>query len=165
MKVLPLISFLLITSAASAQLSFPDRCVGVWSGTMHLYKYGKLTDSVAVQLTVSRIDEQSWTWRTEYLSQKMPMTKDYVLRLKDAAKNLYVTDEGDGLLLTDYLTGNKLYSVFETHDVMLTSSYELQGERLVFEVTSGKKEPQVHAEVNTWSTTNVQRVVLKKLKP
>ncbi len=162
-KFLTLSSFILITNTTTAQPYFGDRCLGTWSGTMYIYQYGHLRDSVAVRLTVAKTDQpDAWVWRTEYLSEKLPMTKDYVLRLKDASKNLYVTDEGDGLELTDYLVGNKLYSVFETQGVMLTSTYELLGDELVFEVTSGKKENPTHSEVITYSTTAVQRVRLRK---
>ena len=91
------------------------------------------------------------------------MTKDYVLRLKDAAKNLYVTDEGGGIELTDHLFANKLYSVFETHDIVLTSTYELSGRELIFEVTSGKKQGVPNQEVTNYSVDNLQRVVFKKV--
>jgi hypothetical protein len=94
----------------------------------------------------------------------MPMTKDYILRLPDPTKNKYITDEGDGVELTDYLYGSKLYSIFETHEVFLTSTYELYGKELIFEVTSGKKESGMHPEINTYSTDNLQRVVFKKKK-
>lgn len=92
------------------------------------------------------------------------MTKDYILRLPDPTKNKYITDEGDGVELTDYLYGNKLYSIFETHEVFLTSTYELIGNELIFEVTSGKMEPITSSEIKTYSTDNLQRVVFKKKK-
>jgi hypothetical protein len=75
-----------------------------------------------------------------------------------------VTDEGGGLELTDYLVGNKLYSVFETGGFLLTSSYELLGDHLIFEVTSGKKETATHSEVATYATDNLQRVIFEKEK-
>ncbi|MCA4896292.1 MAG: hypothetical protein ING84_14935 [Cytophagales bacterium] len=92
------------------------------------------------------------------------MIKDYKLKLKDGDRNLYVTDEGEGLELTDYLVGNKLYSIFETQGVMLTASYELRGEEMIFEVTSGKKATVTHPQVTTFGTTSVQRVNLTRMK-
>jgi len=68
----------------------------------------------------------------------MPAVKDYTLILNDPATNAYSTDEGDGVVLKDYLFDQKLYSVFETQSILLTSSYELMGDQLIFEVTSGK---------------------------
>ena len=146
-----------------AQVSFGDRCIGSWEGMMYIYNKGTLKDSVSVRLTVQKANtSNTWTWKTEYLSAKLPMTKDYILRLPDPSTNKYITDEGDGIELTDYLYGNKLYSIFETHDVFLTSTYELHDKELIFEVISGKKEASTHPEINTYSTDNLQRVVLKK---
>ena len=99
---------------------------------------------------------------TNYLSKTMPMEKNYKLVLKDTANQTYITDEGDGVELRDYCFNNKLYSVFETHEVMLTSSYELQGNQLIFEVSSGKKIEDKKQDVTNYSILNLQRVVFKK---
>ena len=91
------------------------------------------------------------------------MTKDYKLVLKDEQTGTYVTDEGNGIELSDYLFGNKLYSVFETQGILLTSSYELRADELIFEVTSGKKlEEGTGSGVGLFSVLNVQRVILRK---
>lgn len=75
-------------NAVHAQ-SFPDKCVGSWKGMMHISSRGSLKESVKVILTVAKgSNPNEWTWETEYLSEKLPMTKDYVLRLKDAEKNI-----------------------------------------------------------------------------
>lgn len=147
------------------QTSFPDRCIGTWTGTMFIYRQGTLQDSVAVMLTVAKhSDAGAWTWKTEYLSKTRPMTKDYILRVRDEKKGLYITDEGGGIELTDHLFGNKLYSAFETHDVLLTSTYELINDRLIFEVCSGKK-PAIATpapEVINYPVSNLQRVVFRR---
>ena len=93
----------------------------------------------------------------------MPAVKDYKLVLKDAVTQTYATDEGNGIELMDYYFNNKLYSIFETHGVMLTSSYELQGNQLIFEVSSGKKIDE-NKEVNNYSVLNLQRVIFKRRK-
>ena len=113
----------------------------------------------------SVIDDQSWTWKTDYRSEKMPVTKDYILRKDSKAENTFLLDEGDGVILTNYLTGNKLYSNFETEGIFLTSSYELVDKRLVFEVTSGKKLNEAEESgVTNYSVDFVQRVVFQKVK-
>jgi hypothetical protein len=143
--------------------SFPEKCIGTWNGVMRMYSRGTLKDSVKVVLTVAKGSQPNeWTWKTEYLSEKFPMTKDYVLRLKDAEKNIYVTDEKNGIELIDYLFDNKLYSLFETENIFLTSSYELRGKELIFEVTSGKKTGASDQPVTNYSVDNLQRVVFKK---
>ncbi len=163
-----IISFIIIFSCiytnVNAQESFADKCVGKWEGIMYIYRKGQLRDSVSVQLIVQKTtNPDTWIWKTNYLSKTNPMEKNYTLVLKDAATQTYLTDEGDGVELWDYYFNNKLYSVFETHDVMLTSSYELQGNQLVFEVTSGKKIEE-KKEVTNYTVLNLQKVVFNKVE-
>lgn len=152
------------TTGLYAQTLFGDKCLGQWQGTMYLYNQGRLKDSVHVKMTIARRPEtNTWTWRTDYLSDKQPMTKDYILRLVDQEKNQYVTDEGGGLLLNDYVFGDKMYSVFETSGFYLTSSYERLDDKLIFEVTSGKKLEPAPQGVTTFTVANLQRVILKRI--
>lgn len=163
-------TFLFLIAAAAtfantsmAQLS--PQWTGNWNGTMYIFNYGKLVDSVLVSFIVKpAIQDSSYTWRMEYHSVKTPMVKDYVLRTRDAAHGLFITDEGDGIELTSYLVGNKIYSLFEVQNTMLSACYELRGNELIFEVTSGKKEPATGGGVTTYSVKNLQRVVLKRME-
>lgn len=151
-------------SNIEAQENFADKCIGKWEGTMYMYGKGQLRDSLPVELDVQKTNRSdTWLWKTTYLSKTMPAVKDYKLVLKDAVTQTYVTDEGSGIELMDYYFNNKLYSVFETHGVMLTSSYELQGNQLIFEVSSGKKLDE-NKEVNNYSVLNLQRVIFKRRK-
>jgi len=148
------------TLPISAQ-TFPDRVMGQWEGMMYIHKEGAVRDSVEIRLTISKgAMAGTWPWVTQYLSPKMPRTKDYTLRLTDADKQTYVMDEG-GVVLVEHLFGDKLYCVFETEGIMLTSSYELRDEHLIFEVTSGKRLPG--GSVISYSVTNLQRAILKRV--
>jgi hypothetical protein len=165
MKISLLFTVWLLSLPVNGQIPFGEKCLGTWEGNMKIYSRGVLKDSVDVRLTVTHTKTaNAWTWKTEYLSPIQPMTKDYILRLPEPEKNKYITDEGDGVELTGYLFGNKLYDMFETHGVFLTSSYELVGNELIFEVTSGKKEPVTHPEINNYSVDNLQRVVFRRKK-
>jgi hypothetical protein len=147
---------------SKAQKSFPEKCLGTWKGQMLIYKEGIAKDSVRVVLKVTRSDDQhTFGWKTSYLSEKTPMVKDYLLRLSEEGKNIYILDEGDGVELQEYLFGNKLYSVFETNDILLTSSYELIDDKLIFEVTSGKRTEQTKS-VQNYSVNFLQRVIFKR---
>lgn len=129
---------------------------------LRIYKDGQLRDSVSIRITFSKGESPgSWPLKTEYLSQKLPVVKDYELRLTDEATRTYVIDERDGVLLATHQFGNKLYSFFETHDLLLTSSYELRGEDLIFEVTSGKKADG-GGEVRSYSMQHLQRAILRR---
>lgn len=163
MKNLILIILLIVSLNTVQAQTFPDKCIGTWKGTMHIFSRGSLKDSVKVILTIAKGSKPNeWIWKTEYLSEKLPMTKNYILRLKDSEKNIYVTDEQNGIELIDYLFENKLYSNFETEGLFLTSSYELRGTELILEVTSGKKISTLAQSVFNYSVDHLQRVVLKK---
>ena len=57
-----------------AQDLFPDKCLGIWEGTMYIYGKGALRDSVQIEFTAAETDDpKAWTWKTQYLSEKMPM--------------------------------------------------------------------------------------------
>ncbi|MFA8344465.1 MAG: hypothetical protein ACEPO8_15935 [Rhodothermaceae bacterium] len=146
-----------------AQKHFPEKCEGIWQGTMYMYNRGVIRDSVDIKFTVKAAEEKnSWIWKTEYLSEKMAMTKDYLIKVDKETPNRYILDEKNNIELYDYLFGNKLYSVFETQNILLTATYELAGENLIFEVTSGRKIKSDQKEVINYSVLNVQRVVLTK---
>lgn len=162
----PFIAFCILFSwlSLNAQTSFPEKCLGIWTGTMNIYNRGLLVDSVTIKLNVTRTNApDTFVWKTEYLSEKFPMVKDYKLVISDAGKGVFITDEGDGIILMDYLFENKLYSVFETQGILLTSTYEWLGNQIIFEVTSGK-ELQTTLGVKSYSVLNLQKAVLKKMK-
>lgn len=162
LATLAVIFLTLLASPSFAQHDYVRKCEGVWTGKMYMHKWGALRDSVDIKLTIAPETGETWTWKTEYLSPKMPMTKDYKLRVKDASKHIYVTDEGEGVELTTYLNGVKLYNVFETGGIMLTATYECAGSSVTFEVTSGKPENTTHPDIKNYSVDFLQRAVLIK---
>ena len=146
-----------------AQIYFPDRCEGKWQGMMLIYGNGILKDSVKCELTVKRVSETGvWAWRTEYLSPTLPVVKDYFLKLNKENDRIFTLDEGDGIELTNYLFDNKLYCIFETSGILLTSSYELADDNIIFEVTSGKKPEISGKDVISFPVSNMQRVIFTK---
>ncbi len=164
MKVILIFAMILTSTLANAQKYFPNKCIGNWKGVMKIYAKGVLKDTVTVLLSIQKQSDTSWNWKTIYISTKMPVTKNYTLRIKDKANGIYITDEGDGIELIDYLFDDKLYSVFETEGILLTSYYQLIGKQLIFEVTSGKKIVADAKEVINYTVNNVQKVVFKKIK-
>ena len=160
MRITVWLMMVLAFHTTKSQNLFPDRCLGVWEGTMHIYSKGVLRDSVRVRRTIRRIDSTHWTWRTDYLSEKMPATKDYVLRRIDRAGTEFVVDEGGGIEIPTYLSGNRLYSVFETAGFLLTASEELTSGGLLFEVVSARRSGKPDPPVGTFQVGAVQRVLL-----
>jgi hypothetical protein len=152
-----------IMQTANAQKHFAELCEGVWQGKMYMYSFGKIKDSVEVVLSIQKTkDPEAYQWKTDYLSKKWPITKNYLLKRIDIEKGWYETDEQNGIVLKDYLIDNKLYSIFETEGMILTSSYTLINDVLVFEVTSGKKENSGQKNVDNISVDHLQRVYFKR---
>lgn len=160
-----ILSVFMLFTQLNAQTNFAEKCLGIWKGTMFIYSHGEVKDKVEVQLTVAKTAKsEEFTWKTEYFSPTRPMTKDYILRVKDVKKGHYVIDEGGGVLLNNYLFENKLFNVFEVNGVILTATYELKSKKeLIFEVTAGKKM-DVAAGVTNYSVDSLQSVVFKKVK-
>ncbi|MBK9592409.1 MAG: hypothetical protein IPO32_13260 [Crocinitomicaceae bacterium] len=162
-----LVLFLLLASVIfgnSFAASFPERCEGRWQGMMYIWSKGVLRDSVGIIFTVQPIatEVRAWTWTTEYISEKMPMTKAYKLIQKSELSNEFLLDEGDGVVLTNYVFENKMYSLFKVGKIWLSSSYEFLNESLVFEVTSGIKSKVESKGVLNFTFDFLQRVILKK---
>jgi hypothetical protein len=152
-----------LSTAVFSQTLFPDRCIGKWSGMMQIWQRGELKDSVKVAFTVARLTDSSWQWRMDYLSPARPMTKDYVLRKKSATR--FVTDEGDGILLDEFVFGNKMYCLFKVGGSTLTAVYELLGNgEMLFEVTSAGAPTPTVSGVENFQVTSVQKVLLKRLR-
>jgi hypothetical protein len=161
--IILLLGMVLFSVSIKSQTYFPDKCAGIWQGMMHIYQSGSLRDSVPVRFTVQKLDSLSWTWKMEYLSEKRPMVKDYILRLKDASRGVFVTDEGDGIELSDHVFGEKMFSVFDVSGLLLTASYELTAGKLIFEVTSGPKPEASDKEVRNYPVLSLQRAEMKKM--
>jgi len=163
--ILLILCNLLLCTLSNAQTNFAEKCLGIWKGTMFIYNRGELKDKVEVQLTVAKTAKaDDFTWKTEYFSPTRPLTKDYILRVKDAQKGVYITDEGGGVELYNYLFDHKLYNVFEVQGITLTATYELKSKKeLIFEVTSGRKIGEA-AGIKNYSVDSLQRVVFKKAK-
>lgn len=150
---------LLVSGNGFSQPNFGIRCTGNWKGTMHIYSRGALVDSLPVILEVKPQNDSVFQWKMEYLSPKMPVTKDYLLVHKGG--NHYQIDERDETRIDTYLFVNRLVSVFETEGILLTSTYELRGNELYFEVTSGTKEKS-GAAVQSYHIGFLQNVLFKR---
>ena len=166
LKLFVVTFFVLLSSISMAQnKNFVQRCEGTWQGTMFMYAYGNLRDSVTIRLTVQPFAGEAghWYWKTEYLSEKMPMTKDYTL--VQQSDYVFELDEGDGVTLLNYVHGNKMHSLFEVAKTWLTASYELVNESLIFEVTSGTKSKDKSKGVTNYTVDFIQRATLVKAQP
>lgn len=165
MRLLSSFIFMLVIGSAIGQNSFTDKAIGVWRGQMSIHQKGVKVDSVDIEFTVAKTDTSGvWVWKTQYLSVKYPILKDYLLRLKDKSTSHYIIDEGDNLVLDCHIIGDKMYSTFETNGNLLTASYEFINDKFIFEVTMARRNPKAHPTVDTYYTSVVQRVVMERVR-
>lgn len=145
---------------------FPEKCLGVWEGMLEIFSKGKFIDRVKIRFTAAKTDTTgTYIWKTEYLSKTRPMVKDYKLVVDTLYEGRYILDEGGGVKLFMYCVNNKLSSMFKMNDIYLTSSRELLGDQLIFEVTSGMEIEESEEEgIVNYSIANVQRAVLTRLE-
>lgn len=164
MKILSLLLCLATALTGWSQTRFPDRCVGVWTGTMTIQNQaGKTVDSVPVVFTVAKLAADTWTWKMEYKSEKYPIVKDYKLLADPQHENIYRTDESEGIAIREQVFGSRMMSFFETGNIVLTAVYELRGPELYFEVVAADKSAtETHHDVGSYPITNVQTVVLRR---
>lgn len=155
---------LLLVTPVRADDLLPDRMAGSWTGNLDIWSGGVKRDSVPVTLTIASRGRDRWQWKMEYHSKTNPMVKDYELRVKDRTKGHFITDEGGGVILEDFVIGDKMVSQFETQGIWLTSTQELRDGKLMFEVTAGKRSDIPSTGVTNITITSVQRAMLKRAK-
>lgn len=175
MKFILLIATILsLAITARAQKPFPENYIGKWKGQLEiLSKDGPATtDVINVTFEVAPLSKNVYQWRTTYNTNNGPMVKDYKLIADTLVKGHYIIDEGDSIALDAYNIGQKLYCTFEVDGLLFFSSYELQGNQIVFEIAFGpfnnprktgdvKLPNGIVPKVMAYKTESVQRAVLK----
>ena len=162
MRNLIILLGILTVSYCNAQ-SFPDKCLGIWQGTMKVYQNAQLIDTPEVTFKVAPVIKDSiWTWRTSYKSEKYGMiSKDYKLVTKNRKTGTYLLDEGQDIYLDAQVINESMYSTFEVEKSALHSKYEFKGEQLYFEVITSLKDSDT-TYVKSYPVVNVQYVTLTR---
>lgn len=159
--------FVIILSISNnlfAQKTFPKEFIGVWEGKMQIYKNGEIKDSVNTRQTIAESSEpDTWIWRTDYFSKLDTIVKDYLLKVIDKEKNHYAIDEQDGISLDCVLHQNKLFSSFSVQGNILTTSYQIIEDKLVFEVIMAYKVESEKGQVKSFLPSIYQKSILKKV--
>ncbi len=146
-----------------AQVSFADRCIGEWTGTLDIYASGVRRDQVPVVFTVTKLNDTTWTWKTDYRSETRPVIKDYLLRKQTKDLNRYVIDEGDGIQLIMDVIDNVGTSVFRTGGMTFVSRNEVGDQVFQMELSVYKdKNPASPDEVLSMPAISVQTMQLTK---
>jgi hypothetical protein len=149
---------------------FPTDWLGDWKGELKIWNNGGLVRSIPMELQISATDSAGlWNWGIVYLQDGKPDNRPYLLRAVDTKNGLYQVDELNGILLDSYLLGNVFFTRFSVMESLLLSSYRLEGDKLVFELISGKTDqPSLSGgvddipEVGSYPIVVLQRAILEK---
>lgn len=148
--------------SAQEQPNFAERCLGNWEGILYIYQQGQLQDSVSVSLEVDKTaNPKVYTWVTTYNSEEHPMVKDYLLKVGKEQERQYIMEEDENTEILMYGFDDKIYSMFETQNTMLTSTYELRNDTLYFEVNSATHQAS-GAQVSSFNIGYLQKVAFTR---
>ena len=115
---------------------FPEAWCGRWTGKLTIFGTNK-TDTIDMQLHLSRIDEDHFQWKIIYGTDSVAGARNYAL-IRTAEKEFEI-DEGNGIrLATTYFPGT-LWSRFSVMNTLLDCKYQVVGDKMIFEIISGKE--------------------------
>lgn len=134
--------FFFAVVSADAQQTGIQAFVGRWEGTLHWYKAGEQQpQKVKMQLLIQPIDSiDGYTWQLVYGEQQQD-NRPYLLKPVDTARGRWQVDERNGIVIDQYLVGNRLTSAFTVQSTTIVDSYSREGDSLVAEFYSFTAKP------------------------
>jgi hypothetical protein len=163
-------------ASTSAPAGLPLEWLGDWAGAAELVAPGRPSRPFRMELHIApQTAAGQYTWTIVYGEGEQRQERPYVLRVKDAARGLYETDEQNSIVLPMVLIGDTFYECFEVEGVMLHVTHRLVGRgtpdaRIEVEMasysgeataTGGQEDaPPVKGRV----PTTVQRATLRRME-
>jgi hypothetical protein len=162
-----LVAMVLLTEDAALKSPLPVSWHGDWAGTLVMLGPANKPTEVALKFTVAPLPgTRDLTWKLTYGDGAKSVVKDYILKPDGDKPGRFLLDEQNGVILEMRLANDKLYSLFQVGETLLTARYELRGEAIHFEVTSAKPTPAKtgQGQVQGFTTEAVQSAELKRTK-
>lgn len=124
-----------------AKEKFPESWFGEWAGTLEIFNNKGLTQSIPMTCVMSKTDTVGvFNWHIIYGEDRGKGLRPYLLRTIDASKGHYLCDEMNTIKMESYLLGNKLFCNYTVAGNWLTSTYEKEGDKMIFEIIFGKEK-------------------------
>ena len=160
----------------TAKQKFPESWFGEWTGTLEIFNNKGLSQSIPMTCLMSKTNEAGvYNWNIIYGEDRVKGLRPYLLRTIDAAKGQYLCDEMNTIKMESYLLGNKLFCSYIVAGNWITSTYEKQGDTMIFEIIFGKEKAVSETggekvngedipEVKTFPVVISQKAVLMRKK-
>lgn len=153
----------------STQVNLPKSWIGSWTGTLEIWNASGKTQEVAMELHIyPQANSKRWQWTIIYGEDDQRQERTYELLAINSSKGQYQIDEKNSIFLEANFINETMISRFEVQNNLITTTYRLQGENLIFEIlvgpgnkpnkTGGKQDsPPVH----TYPIRAIQKAILK----
>lgn len=128
--------------APAAPAAFPQAWFGRWRGTAQSVAPGAAVQSFTMEFALAPTAQAGrYAWTIVYDGTQGRQERRYTLVTLDAARGLYVVDEGNGIALPHTLLAGALYSQFEVGGSRVSARQVLLGsgtsdERILVEMVS-----------------------------
>jgi hypothetical protein len=125
-------------AAHAQQGNFPGNFIGKWTGKLQWMTEGKPMEEFNMQLIIEPADTSGqYTWRIIYGDEGKD-NRPYLLKPVDTAKGHWVVDEGDGIVLDNYVHGNAIHGAFTVLGNTVIDNYKIEHGNLIVEFLSIK---------------------------
>lgn len=134
----------IFSDTSSAQNDFPASWQGAWKGQLMIYTGSGLAQELPMELHIFPLEEDTldrYTWTIIYGTDKEAGKRDYLLEPVRPELGIFRIDEQNDIAMEAYLLNGKFYQRFEVMGNLLLTTTEKQGDRLIWEIISGKMDP------------------------
>ncbi|MBE9208855.1 hypothetical protein IQ244_20375 [Nostoc sp. LEGE 06077] len=172
-SLLTFVSISHIPTAALSSNSFPQTWQGTWNGIMCDRSVQGKSQTVPMALQIQPISQNPirYTWQITYGTGAKKLVRNYELVAKNQGAGHFVIDEKDGTLIDAWWLGEKLYSQFRVNNRLISTQYQLQDNRLNYELVvyqsltpqaPNSPQPDVFASYQLQSTQSARLSPVKK---
>lgn len=161
-------------SPSRDNFDFPKDWMGNWKGEIQIYDHSGLKQSLHMGLNIHPTDTANvYTWIIQYGEDTINGKRDYLLRTINDTLGHYQIDERNSILIDAYHIDDRLLSEFEVLGNEIHSSYRLEEDKMIFEITVSQKSNVKSSgdsvvkgdsipEVLSFPITGLQKAVLEK---
>jgi hypothetical protein len=154
---------------AATNPEFPKSWLGKWSGTLDWYQGPVKRQSVKMELHILATDSaDQFSWRLIY-GQQGKDNRPYLLKPFNKSKGHWLIDEGNSIVLDQFLIGDRFCGSFTVEGNTILNTYSLAGDSLVVEFYNFQEKPIAISggrdsplpKVKTYGMRSFQRAVLR----